>query len=100
MAKRYLSTNPGLERMEKVEDCLSFYDGRGARIGTYDPQTEGSAKQAITKLRCAREGGYLTNARCKQYINMIQTREANSEFEKIIDQLENIRKTAEEKRAS
>lgn len=100
MAKRYLSTNPGLERMEKIEDCLSFYDGRGARIGTYDPQTEGSAKRIVTQLRCAREVGYLTKAKCKQYIDMIQTREADKGFENIIKQLEDIRKTAEEKRAS
>lgn len=107
MAKRYLSTNPSLERMEKAEDRLSFYDGRGARIGTYNPQTEGSAEQVITRLNCAYEGGYLTRPKCAQYTNIIQrkealakkAREANSGFEKMIGQLENIRKTAEEKRA-
>ena len=103
---KYKETNQ-LERIDVIQNCLLFYDGRGVRIATYDPEIEGSSKKAIRQLELACEAGYITGAKYKQYLRIVSEEKKiviESRVERdlgdLIEKLEGIRASAKEKRSA
>lgn len=103
---KYKETNQ-LERIDVIQNCLLFYDGRGARIATYDPEIEGSSKKAIRQLELACEAGYITGAKYKQYLRIISEKKkiaiesrVERDLGELIEKLEGIRASAKEKRSA
>ena len=69
------SINPK-SKVETVETDLgrglSFYDDRGAPIGTYYSSVEGSEDSIAKRLLIANEAGYLTRGKRAQFERILQ----------------------------
>ena len=60
-------------RAIKLESgAVVFLDTREKRIGTYDPQVEGSLQETYVRLQIAEEHGTLTSGKYEQLINKLR----------------------------